>query len=168
MNNEILSTVKSFIEEANKTNSTLDKKTVLKKHPEMKEALEWTYNPYKQFYVTSDNCKKNSDKINIHNVHKTIFGLLEDLSSRRITGHTAIAAVNGFVSCNKEYEDVIFKMLDKDLEIRIGDKIINSVFPNLIPTFEVALAQKYQAFKGDLFDGSYYASRKTMAADASQ
>jgi hypothetical protein len=54
----ILEVTKKFCEEMNKTNSTLDKKEVLKKYPEMKEMLEWVYNPFKQFYVTSDNLKR--------------------------------------------------------------------------------------------------------------
>lgn len=157
---ETLHIASEFIREANKTNSTTDKKAVLKAYPQMKELLEWVYNPYKQFYVTSDNCKKNEDICLINKDENHIFNILTNLSTRFTTGHAAIAVVNGLVEYYKGYEDVIWKIIDKDLECRIGIKTINSVYPNLIPTFEVALANKYQDFKGDLFDGSFYASHK--------
>ena len=153
---ELLHMTKCFIEEANKTNGTLDKKNVLKAYPQMKELIEWVYNPYKQFYVTSDNCKGKSYLVE-EKVVESLFDLLKSLSSREISGYVAIGRVNKFVSDYKEYENVIWKIIDKDLECRIGIKTINSVYPNLIPTFEVALANKYQDYKGDLFDGSFYA-----------
>jgi len=157
---ELLHMTKCFIEEANKTNSTLDKKNVLKAYPQMKELLEWVYNPYKQFHVTSDNCRKNKDLQYPHLDDNHLFNILQSLSDRSATGHDAISLVNGITNAHREYEDIIWKIIDKDLECRIGIKTINSVYPNLIPTFEVALANKYQDFKGDLFDGSFYASHK--------
>ena len=156
----ILETTKNFCEEMNKTNSILDKKQVLKKYPEMKEMLEWIYNPFKQFYVTSDNCKKNSILRSGSLKYNGIYTLLTALEKRVITGHDAIKAVNYFIDTNRQYKEVIYNIIDKDLKCRIGEKIINDVYPNLIPTFEVALANKYQDYKGDLFDGSFYASRK--------
>ena len=42
------------------TSSSLDKVEILKQQPEfIKKILEYTYNPYKQFYVTSKTCIKN-------------------------------------------------------------------------------------------------------------
>ena len=157
----ILETTKRFIEEINASNSTTDKKEVLKKFPEMKEMLEAVYNPFKMYYVSSDNCKKNSDLQTI-DTHGSIFNLLEDLRNRKITGHDAISAVNNFVRANKDYKDIIYKILDKDLECRIGDKVINDVYPGLIPTFEVTLCNKYEDVKDkiDLIKENYYSSHK--------
>jgi DNA ligase 1 len=157
----ILETTKNFIEEMNKTNSTLDKKEVLKKFPEMKEMLEAVYNPFKMYYVSSANCKKNSN-LTSHITAYTIFELLDMLEKRKITGHEAIGTINVFIYNNKQYEDIIYKILDKDLECRIGDKIINDIYPGLIPTFEVALANSYEDVKNkvDLVKENYYSSHK--------
>jgi len=157
----ILETTQNFIEDMNKTNSTLDKKEVLKKYPEMKEMLEWVYNPFKQFYVTSDNIKKNIT-LTSQIEYKDIFKLLNDLSSRKETGHSAIGICNRFIYDNSDYTDVIYNIIDKDLQCRIGVKVINEVYPNLIPEFEVSLCQKYNdvASKVDIFDGSWYVSHK--------
>lgn len=157
----ILETTKNFIEEMNKTNSTLDKKEVLKKFPEMKEMLEVVYNPFKMYYVSSANLKKNAS-LTSHITAYIIFELLDMLEKRTITGHEAIGTVNVFIYNNKQYEDIIYKIIDKDLECRIGDKIINDIYPGLIPTFEVALANSYEDVKNkvDLVKENYYSSHK--------
>jgi DNA ligase-1 len=99
---------------------------------------------------------KNSNKI-YYDKHKDVFKLLDSLSSREFTGHDAIALVNGYVA-NTAYGEIIYKIIDKDLDIRVGASIINKAVPGLIPTFNVALAQEYKG-KCDWND-SWYASRK--------
>ncbi len=157
----ILQITQNFIKDMNKTNSTLDKKEVLKKYPEMKELLHWIYNPFKQFYITSEVLKKKSDIIDTTPTIN-LFSMLILLSDRIKTGHEAIGLVNGFIKNNEQYRDVIYKIIDKDLECRIGAKAINEIYPNLIPEFEVSLCQKYSdvASKVDIFDGSWLVSRK--------
>ena len=82
---------------------------------------------------------------------------MDDLTNRKFTGHDAIALING---CANSHDDnqLIYKIIDKNLDIRAGDKVINKAVPNLIPTFSVALAQEYKG-KCDWND-SWYASRK--------
>ena len=53
--------LKQFIEKMRATSSSLDKVEILKKQSNfIKEVLEYTYSPYKQYNVTSETCKKNS------------------------------------------------------------------------------------------------------------
>ena len=132
-----------------------------KVHAFIHNILEATYNPYKQYYVTSKTCRKNSGLFK-YNTYETIFELLDDLSSRKITGHDAIAAVNGFIIANSDttrLDDIIYSIIDKDLKIRCGAKVINKAKPNLIPEFNVALAQEYKG-KCDWENEDWYASRK--------
>jgi len=150
--------LKLFVEQMRATSSSLEKVEILKQQSDfIKKVLEYTYNPYKQYYVTSKTCKKN---FNIRNTFpdEDLFDLLDDLISRNITGHDAIAAVNSFTNVNEEYEDLIHSIIDKDLKTRTGAKVINKAFPGLIPEFNVALAQNYDG-KCD-WDDSWYASRK--------
>ena len=147
-----------FIDEMQATSSSLDKVKILKKQSNyIQGILEYTYNPYKQYNVTSKTCVKNKDIISAY-FGKTIFDLLDDLNNRHMTGHAAIGAVNYFINKNLEYKDIIYNILDKDLKIRTGAKVINKAFPSLIPEFNVALAQNYDG-KCDWND-SWYASRK--------
>jgi ATP-dependent DNA ligase len=89
--------------------------------------------------------------------------LLDDLKSRKITGHDAIAAVNSFIEHHSEYEELIHCVIDKDLKTRAGDKIINKAIPDHIPEFSVALADKYEPKLVDWKDG-WYVSRKIDGA----
>ena len=155
--------IKLFVDQMRATSSSLDKVEILKKQSEfIQKVLEYTYNPYKQYNVTSKTCKKNSGLFK-YNTYNSIFELLDDLTNRKYTGHDAIAAVNGFTTANPGYEDLIYSVIDKDLKTRTGAKVINKAFPNLIPTFEVALAQTYEpklASFGENVDETWYASRK--------
>ena len=156
--------LKQFVDQMQATSSSLDKVEILKKQPEfIQKVLKYTYNPYKQYNVTSKTCKKNSNLCDQNKIHDTIFDLLDDLTNRVYTGHDAIAMVNSFAAQNPGYTKLIYNIIDKDLEIRAGAKVLNKAFPNLIPTFEVALAQKYEpklASFGKDSDETWYASRK--------
>ena len=156
--------LKEFIGQMRSTSSALEKIEIIKGSNEfIHKILEYTFNPFKQYYVTSKTCKKNSDlkdEINvghIDNIHDVIFNMLDDLSNRVFTGHDAIAMVNGFANI-EECGDLIYKIIDKDLGIRAGDSIINKAIPGLIPTFKVALAKEYEG-KCNWEDG-WFASRK--------
>ena len=89
--------LQQFVNQMRATSSSLDKVEILKQQPQfIQKVLEYTYNPYKQYYVTSKTCKKNSGLFK-YNTHETIFSLLDDLTNRKYTGHDAIAQINGFI-----------------------------------------------------------------------
>jgi DNA ligase-1 len=158
-----LEQIQEFVDAQNATNSNTDKLNVLKKYAKneaVRNALEYTYNTFKQYGVTSANCKKNSNLIKYG--YSDLFKLLDDLSIRFITGHTAISLVNGFVEANKKHEDLIFSIIDRNLKTRSTTSMINKVIPGLIPTFDVALANSYDekmAKKVD-FNDTWFVSRK--------
>ena len=86
--------------------------------------------------------------------------LLNALNKRTITGHTAIAYINAFTEGLSDSEvELVYSIIDKDLKIRAGDKVINKAVPNLIPTFSVALAKEYDG-KCDWQNDNWWASRK--------
>jgi len=156
--------LQQFVNQMQATSSSLDKVEILKKQSDfIKKVLEYTYNPYKQYNVTSKTCKKKSDLCDPNLIHDTIFELLDDLTNRAFTGYGAIAMVNGFAAQNPGYEDLIYSIIDKDLKTRTGAKVINKAFPGLIPEFNVALAQTYEpklASFGEGYSETWYASRK--------
>ena len=153
--------LRGFVNNMRSTSSSTQKTAIIA-HSDafIHKVLEYTYNPFKQYFVTGKTCRKNSGLFK-YNTYQTVFELLDDLSSRKITGHDAIAAVNGFLmaTCdNVKHEELVLSIIDKDLKIRAGDKVINKAVPGLIPTFSVALAQEYKG-KCD-WDDNWYASRK--------
>jgi DNA ligase 1 len=153
--------LRNLINELQNDSSSIAKIEILKKYLEKNNDLEniffYTYNSFYQFFVTSSACKKNKNLVELK--HDNIFNLLDDLRLRKITGHDAIACVNGFVSKNSENEDLIFSIIDKDLKTRTAEKIINKAIPNLIPTFSVALSEKYDSKIANWNDG-WFVSRK--------
>jgi DNA ligase-1 len=155
-------TVVNFIEEMKATSSTNDKKSILQKYdsPVLRKLFEYVYSPFKQYYVTSDNLKKRQD-LSFDN-YDDLFSLLDDLNERRVTGHSAIQSVNGFIEKNKEFADVIYDVIDRNLKTRATTTLINSVMPGTVPTFDVALAEKFEGNEKKVnFDsGEWWASRK--------
>jgi DNA ligase-1 len=147
-----------------KSASSLNEKKVIidsiKNNEFITSSLNYTYDPYKKYYVTSKTCKKNFDLLGHPNTYGSIFTLLDDLANRVCTGHDAIANVNRFILENKQYEDLIFSIIDRNLEIRASDSVINKVIPNLIPTFDVALATKYEPKFCDFENEVWLGSRK--------
>jgi DNA ligase-1 len=158
-----LQDIQNFVTESNQTNSNTDKLNVLKKYAKNDSvllALNYTYNTFKQYGVSSENCKKNSNLVKQN--YPNLSQLLDDLNDRYITGHTAISCVNGFVEANKAHEELIFNIIDRNLKTRSTTSMINKVIPGLIPTFDVALANSYDekmAKKVD-FNDTWYVSRK--------
>lgn len=162
MNRETFIQIANFIEEMKATSSTNDKKLILVKYDSqiLRKLFEYVYTPFKQYYITSDNLKKHPD-LSL-DVYDNLFSLLDDLNERLITGHTAIQAVNGFIEKNKEFSEIIYDVIDRNLKTRATATLINSVFPNTVPSFDVALAEKFKGNekKVDFDAGVWWASRK--------
>ena len=135
---EDLKVLQAFVDEM-KANSSLNvKKTIINsygKNPFIKSALVYALDPYKKYYVTSKTCKKNVDICDMNKIHDDIFTLLNDLNDRVYTGHDAIAMVNAFILQHKEYEDLIFSIIDRNMEIRASSSVINKVIPSIINVF---------------------------------
>lgn len=154
----------NLVNELKNTSSTLDKVEILKKHEndDLKKILFYTYYSLYQYHVTSNNCMKNSSLDG--KKYDCIFDLLDDLRSRKITGHDAIGAVNSFCSKHSNYKDLIYCVIDKDLKTRTGEKLINKAFKNLIPEFEVALAEKFSPKFVDFEKEDWYSAQKMDGA----
>lgn len=162
-----LKRIYDFVEEMKATSSSNDKKAILTKYKNdeyLKKVLLYTYHPFKQYYVTPKNLEKRSDLSK--EGYSDLFLLLEALDSRTISGHAALACVNGFIAIEPEYKDIVYQILDRNLKTRATATIINEIIPGLIPVFEVQLAEKYEEgkirkkklvtdFEADVWYGSY-------------
>jgi DNA ligase-1 len=161
----ILQRLREFCDEVNKNNSTNKKKEVLKKYEDLKQIFYYTYHPLYQFNVTSETLKKRKDLMIsdfLEEGYVDIFTLLDDLRLRKITGHKAISYVNRFIWDNKQYADLIYNIIDKNLKTRTDIKVINDVFNNLIPEFSVALAESITKYNKviDFKKETWFASHK--------
>jgi DNA ligase-1 len=156
--------LRTVVDELNSTNGINDKKDILSKYKDnefIKKVLFYTYNPTFQYYVTPENLEKNyNDDLGALYVFNDLFEMLDILRKREVTGHRAINSVNDFCFRNEEYKDLIYKIIGKDLEIRMGDSLINKVIPDLIPTFDCALATDFDKVPVDFAKDQWIASRK--------
>lgn len=154
--------LQKLVDGLKETNSNNEKKEILAKYPECKDILFYTYHPLYQYNVTSKNCKKLNNIGGDHTEVDNIFQLLDYLRYRQITGYHAIKSVNKFIEKNKEFEDLIYNIIDKDLKCRINASTINKVFKDLIPEFKPALAYKYEDYKNkvDFTKDDWFCSHK--------
>ena len=159
-----LENLKQFVNEMKSTSSLNEKKAIIERHRDSEfimKAIRYTYDPYKKYNVTSKNCKKLSHIIDQEPPgFVDLFELLDDLDNRTYTGHDAIAMVNGYILQNSEYEDLIFGIIDRNIEIRANASVFNKIVPGLVPTFDVALATKYEPRFCDFETEEWFASRK--------
>ena len=160
--NKDLNRLQNFVDQMKATSSLNEKKVIIgtiKNDEFIKRALKYAYDPYKKYYVTSATCKKRSDLYELP-VFADLFCVLDDLNGRYVTGHDAIGLVNGFIKEQDErFEDLIFSIINRNLELRASASVINKVIPGLIPTFDVALANKFDPKRADWND-VWLASRK--------
>jgi len=72
-----------------------------------------------------------------------ILSLLDDLAARQLTGNAARDTIVAVLeSYGRETQEVLALVLNKDLKAGFSADSLNTVFPGLVPTFEVMLAEK--------------------------
>jgi DNA ligase-1 len=159
-----LDQLQQFINQSNSSNSNthkLDTIKIFSDNEDIKRGFVYTYDPYKQYYVTSKTCIKRNDLVSsLDTTSRNLYDILDMLNDREVTGHDAIKLVNAFVRDHKEHEDLIWKIIDGNLKTRSTVSMINKIIPGLIPTFDVALASKYEPKNCDFENERWFASRK--------
>jgi len=159
----ILSRLQELVTKLQADSSSNKKVELLREYlqdSDLKKLVMYVTNPFYQFHVTSDNCKKLNSLLALTEKEYTIFELLDELRTREVTGHNAIGLVNSFVQSNLEHKELIFNIIDKDLKCRVGESLINKAVPGTVPTFDVALAEKFEPEMVNFETEEWYVSRK--------
>ena len=120
-----------------------------------------TYDKSRNYYVkkyTVTGCGACTIEQNYELFHN----MLNNLNTRAITGNAAIEFVENTLSLyTKEDQDILCKILDRNLKIGIGMESFNKVSESTIDKFEVALAYNLDKVKNvNPIDGTFFASRK--------
>mgnify|MGYP003684669685 FL=1 len=107
--------------------------------------LHFTFNPYISFNVVKVPKTKDRFAIEPDEAWELFFSNAEKCANREVTGNAAIGLMQStFNKCSESQEKWMRKILKKNLAIGISTKSINKVSPGFIPTFDVALAQKFE------------------------
>ena len=151
LSDEILETFSAF-ESIRDISATTGKADILRQNNNnnvLRSLLFLTYNPFLVYNIKK--IPKHTPDNNFYNEYSTVsnlfdfINLLKKLKDRVVTGNEAIEAVQEFFNgCDEREYEWYGKVLQKDLKIGLADKGINRVFPDLIPTYEVLLANKLE------------------------
>jgi len=162
-----IKTIYEFLDKMNNSTSTNDKIEVMRHADRLvHKTLYYTYNTFMHYGVTINQLEKRKDLCNVHTKfcsEKDMFSLLDSLNYKLLTGHNAIKEANGFLYNNPDLKEIFYLILERNLKVRASVKLINKACPNLIPTFNVALANKYDdktKKKVDFEKDVWYVSRK--------
>lgn len=130
---------------------TNEKNALIRQHSKNEAfctVLRLGHDPFLPFHIvkvpkTAAKARNVTDPENVR--WNLFFAAAEDCAARRVTGNAAIARVQDvFLKVTPEEEAEMRKILDKHLALGASTKTINKAIPDLIPTFEVALAQKFE------------------------
>lgn len=153
---------KLFVAEIQASNSKKYKQTVLQKFKDdedIKRYLKIAFDPYQVYGIST---KKLTKEVRVGEClcPPTVFDLFEYLKEHNTGRDYDVAvcqiALEWIAQDDLESRYLLEKLICKDLSIGVDAKSINLVFPGLIPTFDVQLAQKYFE-KPEKLEGKYFA-----------
>jgi len=143
-------TIVNILSELKSTAGSNAKKAILETHRDsdlLKRVLSYGLDPFTPFNVVK--VPKVTDRLLCEDPEGerwlAFFEVADACATREVTGNSAVAALHGvFSAVPQEEERWMRKILKKHLAIGASSKTVNKVFPGVVPTFEVALAQKFE------------------------
>ena len=157
----------SILDELKHNSSNKKKQEILNRYkdvPGLKEVYLYAYNKNWTYGITvAQLIEGYTEFVPKYN---TIFELLNDLKSRKLTGAAAIDACNtmAYYIADKDRGNILYRILDRDLGDGVGAKTAEKIWPGLFgQNFSVALADKLTdktRKKVDFTSGEWAASRK--------
>jgi DNA ligase-1 len=141
---DILDTIKS-------ASGTNEKKNILLTHGHnvlLKKALTYALDPFLTFNIVKvPRVKADERSLVAGEIARwnMFFDVADKCATREVSGNNAIKKMhNVLCSVTPEEEQWMRKILKKHLAVGASVKTINAVFPDLIATFNVSLAQKFE------------------------
>ncbi len=130
------------IRETQGTNAKLDLLKGYIKNETFKKVLYYAYNPFYNYYIRKipKVTPSGTSMVNGYGFEE-MFNLLDELRNRVFTGNFAIERVTNFLRhATAPVAEVLVLIFGRDLKMGVNTTSINKVCPNLIPTFDVMLA----------------------------
>jgi DNA ligase 1 len=139
----------NILEEIKSVPGSNAKKVILQNNSEnqlLKNVLKYGMDSFTPFnLVKVPKTKKRFPIDNELNRWKAFFDVADLCAERTYTGNFAIQMMSDvFCIVEEDEEKWMRKILKKHLSIGASTKTVNKIFPGLIPTFEVSLAQKFE------------------------
>lgn len=156
--------ISDIINEIASEASKKKKELLLKQYEsyELKDILLYTYNSFWTFGIKKiDNTTSEGDLTVLENWFD-IRDLLLKLIRRELTGNAAKDKISELMAkFTFSEQDIIRRIINRDMEAGFSESTINRVWQNHIPVFDVALAERYDKAPELLtFDSTWFCSRK--------
>jgi len=152
----------NFVKEITESNSRLHKQAVLKKYADdsiICKYLQIAFDPYKVFGISTKKLSKVVGASGVTTI-ESVFEFFEYLEEHNTGTDRDISVCQEVLNCvcsfDRECGVLLESLICKDLSIGCDSKTINKEIPDLIPTFNVQLANKY-------FDKPQYVDGKSFA-----
>ena len=128
--------VYDILKQLENISSTNAKVELLKEHKDneiLKKIFFYTYNKMYNFYIKKvPNVKTHLNEITIED--EVVWQTLDALRNRKVTGNAARDLVQIILTrLNEEDAEILTKILKKDLKVKVNTKLINRVWPKLVP-----------------------------------
>lgn len=140
---KVLDVLKEISNESSK-NGKMD---ILKQHFDNKtlqQLLVYIFDPYKVYGIGSKAFVKKYQKTS-ETEFDSIFGLFDYLLENKTGTDETKCKVNSFLLAQpSEYQDLVKKIILKNPTIGITSKTVNKVWEELVPTFDVMLAEPFE------------------------
>ena len=138
-----------FVTEITATNSRREKQEILWRYRGdeiIQQYLKIAFDPYKVYGISNKKLHKIVGGYRGATIY-TVFEFFEYLAKNNTGADQSISLCQeilaGIKTTQPDLAELLKKLICKDLSIGCDAKTINMVMPNLIPTFDVQLAQKY-------------------------
>lgn len=151
-----------FVKEITSSNSKKFKQEVLQKYKDdavIQKYLNINFNPFVVYGLSTKKLSKHPEGVRPYPAD-SIFDLFQWLEEHNTGTDAAIKlcqeTLGQVAAYNPELAALLEKLICKDLSIGVDAKSINAAMPDLIPTFNVQLANRYFDVK-DTVEGKYFA-----------
>ncbi len=136
----------SILNQLAATSKTTEKLAILEKHKDnsaLKATCHFAYNPRIKYWI-----KKRPPELGEAGESFSLLeclGLLEqEIASRNLTGNLAITYLQNLMSrITPEDQEVLLRVIERDLRCGVSTKLINKTWKKLIPEYPVLLCSKY-------------------------
>lgn len=131
----------AFLERLGATKSKNEKLAILREADETtRDLMHRAMNPF----ITYGVAKVDVPKPGVNALAEGHIEMLERLASRDLSGNAAKLAIsNAMGSLTAASQEVLRRILTKDLKCGTGTTLINEIWPGLIPKFSVQLSEVY-------------------------
>lgn len=150
---DTLKLIQMFTEDMNKSNKTSAKKAVMSVYTMLKPIFKLAWDSNLKYNVSPASLKNRATVIadgaeyTEHRKYVKLIDLLKYLTASNTTASNKTRdAVLYYIKNNKKYEELIYLIMDKKkkLKVRMGEKTVHEVFPNLFQVFNVALGRSFK------------------------